>query len=127
MTRFNPYEEHSDAILMAASVIYRADRAGVEPDPFASRVTLLPIEDAMVIDNLDAARRQEAKVNVAARAAARLAIFQDDIEGGGVKGLFARFESRMTRILERSYVVGAMQPGGVVDKIRTGYGQTDEY
>lgn len=121
MSSQDPFSAHKDAILMAANEIYRATRSDVEPDHELSRINIQPRpsgSEELTRQDFNTAIRTEAKVNAAARAAARMAILQDSIEEGGVSGLIARFEIAATRVFERPYVKGALKPGGIVEIIR---------
>jgi hypothetical protein len=70
-------------------------------------------------EDLHAAEVAQAEVRIAIRAVARLALLQDDIEAGGLSGLFARIESKLTLFAERRYLKGALKPGGLVEIVRT--------
>lgn len=119
MTSPNPFEQHKPTILAAASVIYRAEREGIDPNPDASRVNIMPQNlGDMSPDALVAARHSEAEANVAARSVARLAILSDAVDRGGARGQLARVEVGLTKLFERHYVQDALTPGGLVDTIR---------
>ncbi len=120
----NPFVEYQPSILMAAAEIYRAQREGVEPDPDVSRVMIMPSNlgevslHGMISDeSLRRAQVAEAQVNVAARAVARMALFADDIDAGGIKSVPVRFEAGLTRLFERKYIKDALA-SGLVDTIR---------
>ncbi len=120
MTKFSPFVENRDSIIVAASEIYRAERIGVEADPDRSRVMLVP-QELLEAPDWKTAKVIEAKINIAARVVARLALLQDTVDRGGISGVVARGEIALTRLIERPYVEGAMSPGGIVEVIRTDY------
>ncbi len=117
-------EKHHDAIFASAAEIYRADKAGVDPDPVASRVNILPQNlGGMSKDALFEAHKAEAQVNVIARDVGALATLSDIADRGGVHGLIAKFEIGARRVIERPYTSQALQPGGIVDTLR---GKTEQ-
>ena len=117
MTKQNNDEfvDYPQAITFAAGRIYAADKAG-EPIDNIHEDSMLPLNlgdgspEALV-----KAQHADAKFKVAARAVARVAMLQDDIEGGGIKGIAARVEYGLTRIVEGKYLKNA---GPIIDTIR---------
>ena len=116
----NPFAGHEQAILIAASARYSAEKAGQEADETASRVNILPenLGDMSEAD-LGKAKLAEAKMNVAARCVARLALLSDTQAKGGIRGLFAGAEIIATRVFEKPYAQEALKDGGMVDKLLT--------
>ena len=112
----NPFEQYTQAITFAASGIYAAEKNGVPFEADRNLVSMLPQDlgdgspEAMSI-----ADRAQAEFNVAARSVARLALLQDDIESGGFKGVVARVENRLTRVIDYNYLRNA---DPIVDTIR---------
>ena len=109
------FVNYSQAITFAAGRIYAADKGGVDLES-NNDDTIVPLNlgdgspEALV-----KAQHADAKFNVAARAVARVALLQDDIEGGGIKGIAARVEYGLTRIIERKYLRNA---DPIIDTIR---------
>ncbi|MDQ5886138.1 MAG: hypothetical protein QG628_535 [Patescibacteria group bacterium] len=116
MTTQDPFEQYSQSITFAAGGLYAAEKGGAPLDSSRSLVSMLPqdLGDASP-DAMAEATRAQAEFNVAARAVARLALIQDDIEAGGLKGVFARVENRLTRVIDRKYLTN-VDP--IVDTIR---------
>ena len=114
----SPFERYADAIVLAAGEIYRADREGLEPDPTASQVALAQNLGDLSPEALHGACIAQAELNVGARVVARVAALQDEKEAGGPQGLLAGTELFLTKLVERKYLKGALQPGGAVDRVR---------
>ena len=119
MPNDNSFELHKTEIIFAAGEVYRAEVGRSDIDPDSSRVYILPADISMLSDTeLRVAELAQARLNVAARAAGKLAFLQDRVEAGGFDGLTAKLEIGLRRVFERKYTVEAMRPGGVVDTIR---------
>ena len=117
MTKQNDDEfvKYSQAITFAAGRIYAADKGGVDIES-NQEDSILPLNlgDGSA-EALAEANRAQAKFKVAARAVARVALLQDDIESGGIKGIAARVEYGLTKIAERKYLKNA---DPIIDTIR---------
>jgi len=105
MNQQNPFEKYSQAITMAAGAMYVNMQNPNLVSEYNDHVTILPqnLGDLSTAALAEAARAQ-AEFTVAARSVARIAILQDEIDLGGVKGVVARLEYRLTRFVDRKYL-----------------------
>lgn len=116
MSQQNPFEQYSQAITMAAGAMYVNMQNPNLVDRGNDHVTMLPQNLGDVSKEAIAdAVRAEAELMVAARAVARIAILQDEIEQGGAKGAVARIENKLTRFVDRKYLKGS---DTIIDTIR---------
>lgn len=114
----NTFVSEREAILMAAAELYQADQGNIAADPEAARVTLLNPVIGEGPHALRDAELHEARVNVAARAIARLAGLQDRREQGGFGGKVAALEIGVTKVIERPYLRDLGAVATLIDGVR---------
>lgn len=116
----NTFVSEREAILMAAAELYQADQGNIFADQEVGRVTILnPVigEDPRALRD---AELHQARVDVAARAIARLAGLQDRRERGGFGGKVAALEIGLTKVAERAYLRDLGAVTTLVDWVRQG-------
>jgi len=111
----NVYSNKQQAITFAAGRIYTASKGGFHIDS-SQQDTMLPygLGDGSTED-LAKARNADVEFKVAVQKVLHLAGLQDDIEGGGIKGMVARAEFGLTGIFEHKDIKNA---GPIIDNIR---------
>jgi hypothetical protein len=114
----NPFEAYRPMIFTAAYELYHAAKENRDPNPDLSRINMIRHLGSMTVEQQNEALRLEALVNAAARTAENLAILQDRRERGGILGMLAGVEIKLSKIGDYKFAKYALEPGGVVDAIR---------
>lgn len=112
------FDQYRGEISLAAGVIYRATRAGEQPDPQRSRVHMEMPDDFDDPESLLRAEIKEARINQSARSIARLATLADTIERGGIVGALAKVETVLTKLIERAQLRRVDEVDILVGQIR---------
>ena len=113
------FEQYRSAILPAALNLYFAKKNGDELPEELARVMLPQNVGDTSPTAMRLAEAQEARVNVAVRSIARIALLRDTVdERNFITGLPARLEVALSSIIDRPYLGGELGTGGLVEQVR---------